>query len=167
MHMYNVCFTTRISVTYFIWSNSDAWLKYKISLCFHHNFHYTWKILHTYIIQSVTLNRLLSTLPVKETKHKYLHGKTTAYRVKLKPLRETINGGCDIHMQKKTVFLKLTSILQQCLVLWIYFCKGHVFFFYMIVERHSEFLCVQWANRRKALHMGLPLQLSGFAFLWR
>lgn len=39
-------------------------------------------------------------LPVKETKHKYLHGKTTAYRVKIKPLREAINCGCDIYMQK-------------------------------------------------------------------
>jgi len=58
MHVYNVCFTTSISKTHFIQLKWDAWLKYKISLCFQHNFHYIWKILHTYIIQSVTLNRL-------------------------------------------------------------------------------------------------------------
>jgi len=43
-------------------------------------------------------------LPVKETKHKYLHGQTTAYRVKTEPLRETINCTCDIYMQKKPSF---------------------------------------------------------------
>lgn len=65
--------------------------------------------------------------PVKETKHKYLHGQTTAYSVKTKPLREEINCRCDIYTQK-TVFLKLMSILQQCSVLWIYISKDHGFF---------------------------------------
>jgi len=30
----------------------------------------------------------------------------------------------------------------------------------MFLERYSVFLCAQWANRRKALYTGLPLQLT-------
>jgi hypothetical protein len=51
-------------------------LKYKISLCFHH-ISITHEKFFIYITQSVSLNILLSMLPVKEIKQKYKHAPST------------------------------------------------------------------------------------------